>query len=214
MRGGRDTAATVHMPIMLIGFYARLTEQSEGFATDLARATAAMRSSPHMAIAYGAIMRGRAKDRTSAIAILESVMSQRGRVYMRRSYSPHRQPPILTWDTNRPWKLDVYWACYFASGDSGYLRKIGNALRYWMPRERFSAWIAKQRRINMARRPEDRRASELTIRRLIAVVAYRYLRNNAPGHPGIIPVVREFARGGKGPSRHAAAAILRELGSR
>lgn len=213
-RARRNTAATVHMPFMLIGFYARLAERGGGFATDLARATAIRRSSPHTAIAYGAIVRGRSPDRRAAIAILESSMSRKGVAFMRRNYSPGRQPPILTWVTNRPWKLDVYWACYFASGDPRYLRKVGEALRYWMPRDKFLAWIAKTRRINMAKKPEDRRPDELTVRRMIALPAFIFLRNNARKHPGIRPVLRQMARTDKGAGRHAAAAILRDIGSR
>ncbi len=209
-----NTAATVHAPQMLSAFYSVVIGRRRGTATDLARAAIARRSSKHVAIAYAAIWHARPPDRAAAIQLLENAMSPSGRAYMRRAYRTIRATPVLAMTPDRPWKLDVVWAAYFASGDRRYLRKIAGTLDYWLPKERFFAWVQEVGRANRNKPANRRRPDERTWRRLTAMPAYLYLRNNAHRHPAIIPVVRRVAQTSSGAKRAAAVTILRELGQR
>ncbi len=213
-RARTASPATVHMPAMLSSFYARVIERSAGAATALAKAAVDSRSSNHLSIAYAAIWQARPRDWRAAIGSLERVMSASGRAYMRRAYRSRRRQPVLSWTIDRPWKLDIFWACYFATGDRRYLRKIADTLDNWLPRHRFFAWVREVGRANRAKRPAQRRPDRLTLRRLIAAPAYIFLRNNARRHPAIVPVLRKVARTSGGAKRAAALTILREIGQR
>lgn len=177
-----------HALAVLNAFYAHVLRANEDLAIEFADQVAA-RERPTLILLSTMALATAASDRTvDAVQRLFNTGALPSGAAMRMS---NIQPfPFRTMTPRTHLDIDLLWACFYASGDPLYIRKIAESLAYWRTDMTDNLDLN-----NFAALSEDeqRRRREALIQAVMALTARETLRTNAANHPAVLGILSRMA---------------------